>query len=220
MPGKALTKIGNYSALEWIVRRLRKCHELDGIVVNTTYHAKDDSIEILAKDLGISCFRGSENDLIKRLLGTATMVNSDALIRITGDCPLVDYELVDQMVRVYRHHFKEIDLVTNVYPRSYPDGLDVEILSRNILGQMDIKVEEPFYRECLTMYIYDNPDKFRILNIKYKNDISSLRWTLDYPQDLEFIRKIYSHFKSLDGAFTIENILEYQKSLKIASVKP
>jgi spore coat polysaccharide biosynthesis protein SpsF len=211
LPKKAILLIAGRSTLEWIILRLKSCRQLDGIVLSTTAEAEDDVLERLTRKLGIPCFRGSETDLVQRLLGTATTFGADALVRITGDCPLVDPRLVDRMVDEFRRLGDCVDLLTNVYPPTYPDGLDIEILPTSVLERLEREVESPFYRECLTRHIMDNPNKFRIVNIPCKENLAGLRWTLDYPEDLEFISSVYLKLKNLNGLFGMEDILELLK---------
>jgi spore coat polysaccharide biosynthesis protein SpsF (cytidylyltransferase family) len=209
LPDKALIKIEGRSVLEWIIRRLRHCQELSGLVVSTTNQAKDDPLQDIAENLEVPCFRGSETDLIQRLLGTAYMVSADALVRITADCPIVDSQLVDQMVRIYRRRLGEIEVVTNGCPPTFPDGLDIEILPRDTLERMDREVADSLHREWFTVYLYRHPQSYRIMNIRHGEVLTDLRWTLDYPEDLELIRRIYSYFRGSEETFTMKQVLEY-----------
>lgn len=209
LPGKATTKINGRPVIEWIVRRLRKCNTVSSIVIATSTLPSNDILEKVSERLGIPCFRGSETDLIGRHLGCAKSANADAIVRITADCPFVDYSLVDKMVSEFIRADSGVDVVTNVFPPTFPDGLDVEVISTKTLERMDREVVDSVHREWLTMYIYNNPDKFRIVNVKNDIDTSYLRWTLDYPEDLELMRVIYAAFAGNEDRFTYSEVMEF-----------
>jgi len=211
LPNKALLKIAGRPVLEWIVLRLKSCKELDQVVLSITDQKKDDVLERLAEKLSAQCFRGSETDLIQRLLGTARAFGADVVVRITGDCPLTDPDLIDRMVREFRSHMSSVDFVTNTYQRTYPDGLDIDILPLRTLERMNKEVKVPYYREYLTYYIMENPTKYRILNIAQEQNLSTLRWTLDYPEDLKFMRRVYSALKKHKGLFKMKDVLDLIK---------
>jgi spore coat polysaccharide biosynthesis protein SpsF len=217
LPNKAFLKIAGKNPIQWIAHRLHACQSLDGVWLATTIERKDDPLAAMAKQLKIPCYRGPEKDLILRLLGAARAAKADAVVRVTADCPLVDPQLVDRMVESYRAH-PRIDFVTNVYPPSYPDGLDLDILPRKTLERMDQDVKDPLHREWLTTYILERPKRFRILNIASDSDARDLRWTLDYPEDLRFLRTVFGHFirrkQSQFGMNAIIRLLEQQPQLK------
>jgi len=128
LPGKVMRTIGGRTMIECIAKRLAACKEVDQVILATSKSPENDGLQEHAASLGLPCFRGSEADLIERHGGVLEKFNGDALIRITADCPLVDPLLVDAMVRVYRNDPSGVDLVTNIFPRTFPKGLDIEIL--------------------------------------------------------------------------------------------
>lgn len=207
LPGKALMKIQGKSALEWIAFRLKACRTLNGVVLATSNQAKDDALESLAQRMSIPCFRGSETDLIQRHLGAARAHQADAILRVTGDCPLVDPKLAERMIEAARKSWKTIDFVANYFPPSFPDGLDLDILPTRTLERLDREVKAVLHREWLTTYILENPRNFRILNVSNPEDLSSLRWTLDYPEDLRFIRSVFRHLSARKPNFKMQDIL-------------
>jgi spore coat polysaccharide biosynthesis protein SpsF len=208
---KVLKKILGRTLIEHIFRRLKKTQEINEIVLTTSRKKENDVLVKHAKDIGLKYYRGEEKDLVSRLYQTNKEFKADALVRITGDCPLVDPKLIDKMVKIYRKNYKKIDFVTNVFPPTFPDGLDIEILSTSILERLDNEIKDSFYREGLTFYIMENPKKFRIYNFKNSINLSSMRWTVDYPEDLVFIREIYKTFDKKNKIFTIADILNFLK---------
>ncbi len=207
LPGKALLPIRGRSAIEWIADRLRHCRELEALVVSTSVERESDAIADLAARIGIGCVRGSEMDLVERLALTAAATGADALVRITADCPLVDPKLVDDIVLAWRRSWGDLEYVCNVFPPTFPDGLDVELLSRTVLERLHQEVADPFYRESLTAYIREHPATFRIANIEHTEDLSRLRWTLDYPEDLAFVEAVLQALHREGEVFGMREVL-------------
>lgn len=207
LPRKALRLILGKPLVQRIAERLSTCRELNGIALSTTKLPEDDALENLARRLGIPCIRGSETDLVSRLLLTARQLKADALVRITGDCPLVDSEIVDRLVRIYRKN-PNIDYCTNVFPPTFPDGLDAEIYPLAALEKLDLEIEDPLHREWFPAYVMRRPKKFSILNLSNPRNLSHLRWTVDYPEDIRLVREIYKTLKSEKGRFLMKDVLQ------------
>jgi spore coat polysaccharide biosynthesis protein SpsF len=207
LPGKVLRSIGGRPVIERIAERLTRCSEIDGIVVATSVEPRDDAVAALAGRLGLACVRGSEADLIERLGRVVADTEAEALVRITADCPLVDPSLVDRVVAVWRHSRNALDYVSNVCPPTYPDGLDVEVLSRSALARLDAEVDAPRFRESLTAYIWEHADDFRVDNVAHPTSLRGLRWTLDHPEDLAFVEAVYAELGGDDAAFGMTDVL-------------
>lgn len=207
LPGKVLRPIAGRPVIERIAERLAHCRELDEVVVATSVEPRDDAVAALAARLGLRCVRGSETDLIQRLGRVLTETRADALVRITADCPLVEPNLVDRIVALWRDSGQWLEYVSNVFPATYPDGLDVELLSRRAFERLDRDVTEPRFRESLTAYIWEHADAFRIANVEHDHDLRRLRWTLDYPADLSFVEAVYAELGDIDGGFTMRDVL-------------
>jgi len=207
LPGKVLRPIGGRPVIERIAERLARCHEIDAIVVATSVEARDDAVADLAARLGLQCVRGSEADLVQRLGCVVADTEADALVRITADCPLVDPGVVDRIVAVWRHSGGALEYVSNVFPPTYPDGLDVEVLSSPALARLDRDVLTPRFRESLTTYIWDNAGDFHIENVEGSQNLRGLRWTLDYPEDLAFIEAVYAELDADAAAFAMADVL-------------
>jgi len=211
LPGKALKKIQGRSLIEWIQYRLSFCATIDDIILCTADNAENDLLAEHAKEIGLKCFRGSETDLIKRLYGVLKEYDADGLVRITGDCPLVDPKIVDNLVNVFRENYPSVDYVCNILPPTYPDGIDVEVMSTKTFERLDNEVTNPLYREWLTMTILENPDTYHIINVKNEENLFHLRLTVDYPEDFLLVNEIFNCLHKDKGVFCLEDILDLLK---------
>lgn len=203
LPGKALARLGPCTALEWIFRRLKKAKTLSQVVFSTGSGPENRALCRLAERHGISAFSGPEADLVKRFLGALFLTDADAMVRVTGDCPWVDPDLVDKMVGIWQKN-PRVDFVTNYTPPTYPDGLDLDLTTRPALERMHRTVSTPLDREWFNAYILKHPGEFVIKHFSSPRDLSALRWTLDFPEDLAFFRRAFSLFggRSLESMRT------------------
>lgn len=210
LPKKVLRKIMDKTLIEWIKYRLSFCNEINQIVLATANTPENDPLENLARSIGLEYYRGSEKDLVSRLFEAAKKFNADAVVRITGDCPLVDPTIIDKLVSEYRKK-PELDYVCNVLPPTFPDGMDVEVISLAALKRLNNEVADPLYREWITTTLMENPDKYKVLNIPYRNNLSYLRLTVDYPEDFELTEIIFNKLHKGRKVFTMEDILKLFK---------
>ena len=151
LPGKVLMPIMGKPMLAYLIERLKRSR-VDEIVVATTDRPTDDLIEQLATNLGVGCFRGSEEDVLGRVLLAAKSVGADVIVEITGDCPLIDPDIVDQVLDVYLS--QQVDYASNTLKRTYPRGLDVQVFSTNLLDEVNILTSDPIDHENVSLYIY------------------------------------------------------------------
>jgi len=187
-------------------------------VLGTADTAENDKLVNHAKKIGLAYFRGSENDLVSRLYKTARKFSADAIVRITGDCPLVDPNLVDSLVRKYRKN-REVDYICNVFPPTYPDGMDIEIISFRALESLNKEIKDALHREWITATIMENPKKYRIFNNSYKKDISYLRLTVDYAEDFKLVEIIFKRLHKEGKVFTLEDMLSlFKKEPELADI--
>jgi len=193
LPGKVLTDVGGAPALCRVVGRLGRSSRLHEIVVATTESEQDDAVVRVCEQLSVAYFRGSEEDALDRYFCAAQQFGSDAVVRITADCPLIDAELVDDVIHAFLT--QEADFACNVLPRTYPRGLDAEAFTMHALERAWRECKEPHQREHVTPLFYERPDIFRIATVRGEQDYSRYRWTLDTQEDLRFIRAIYYHFE-------------------------
>jgi len=193
LPGKVCKKIiKNMSVIEVIILRLKKSKKINQIVVSTSDNIKDKKIINICKKLNIKFFIGNETDVLDRFYKTAVKFNADHILRITSDCPLADPLLIDSFIEKYLK--KKPDYLSNTIRPTYPDGLDIEIFNFNTLKNAWKNCKNINDREHVTQYIVKNKNLKKI-NIKNKNDYSSLRLTLDHETDLKLIKHIYNYFK-------------------------
>ena len=189
LPGKTLIKLNQYrTTLDFVVNQLSFSALLDKIVIATTNLEQDNIIETNAKTLGIDCFRGSSDDVLDRYYHCAKKFQINTIVRITSDCPLIDPQIVDRVIRKYQS--EDYDYVTNTLSRSYPIGTDVEIFSFEILEKTWQKAILPSEREHVTLFIRNKKLNFKLGNLKNSKNLGHLRWTLDRVEDLNLIRKI------------------------------
>lgn len=209
LPGKVLIRASGRSMLWHMLRRLRECHEIDEIVVATTLAERDEAIVHEAERCGVRSFRGSEDDVLDRYYRAAFAHDADAVVRVTSDCPLIDPDVVDRVVATFRGG--EYDYVSTNHPATFPDGLDTEVFSFDALREAWAHASHPHEREHVSPYIWDNPERFRIGNVAHEVDLSQReRWTLDYPEDAEFLVRIIDALHLPDGpCFRMRDVLAF-----------
>ena len=205
LPGKVLINIGGQTALCRVVRRLSRAELINEVIIATTTSLPDDAIVAEAARLQVGVFRGSENDVMGRYLGATIEFFADAVVRITSDCPLIDPDLADDVLREFCR--QKADFAFNDVPDRLPRGLDVEVFSRDALQKADSIADQPYQREHVTPVFYERPDLFKTVATRAKEDLSHYRWTLDTPQDLSLIRAIYENFSNRND-FTWHEIVK------------
>jgi len=210
LPGKVLKEIGGRTLLEILVERVKHATLVDKIIVATTDKTEDDKIVGLVEKLGLDCFRGSENDVLDRYYQAARKFKADTVIRITGDCPLMDPKVIDQVVGFYKENSDKFDYVSNIRPPTFPDGMDVEVFPFTVLEKAWKNAELPSEREHVTAYIANHPEIFRIGNVVYKYNASSVRLTVDSEEDFKLIERILKGF-DYENNFSLEDILDFRK---------
>ncbi len=210
LPGKVMKKAVGKTMIEHLLDRLSRSELIDKIVMATSEQTINDPLENLVNGLGYEVFRGSENDVLDRFYRVALKYNPDIVVRITGDCPLICYEVTDKTIDYFIS--SDYDYVYNaglppIY-NSYPGGLDTEVFSQNVLMKTWHGAKEIFEREHVTPYIRKS-GFFKIGEFACTHDLTGERWELDYPEDLEFIKKIFKDFDSL-RYFGFDDILRYK----------
>ena len=168
------------------------------LIVATTTASADDAIVEACQVEGIAVFRGSEEDVLDRYCKAAESLDLDVIVRITADCPLIDPEIIDQVVTVFLDQAP--DYASNVIQRSFPAGLDVEAVDRQVLERVREEARQKYQRAHVTSYIYENPDLFRLASVGAEADFSAHRWTVDTPEDLALIREIYKRLQNSDSS--------------------
>lgn len=188
LPGKVLMELGDGTMLACVVARLRAARTITDIVIATTTSSLDDAIVTEATRLGISIHRGSETDVLARYLGAARQSAADVVVRVTADCPLLDPRVVDAVVEAL---VPGVDYASNTHDRSFPRGLDVEALHRDTLERIARLGTSAAAREHVTAFVMEQPELFRIVQVRGEHDASDLRWTVDTDEDLALVRRLF-----------------------------
>jgi glutamate-1-semialdehyde aminotransferase/spore coat polysaccharide biosynthesis protein SpsF (cytidylyltransferase family) len=213
LPGKVLADVYGRPMLWRVVSRLGRARLLDKVLVATSENPSDDAIARFCEQEGICCFRGSETDVLDRYYQAARAHRADVVVRITSDCPLIDSVVVDKVVDRFLNG--RFDYVSNALRYTYPDGLDTEVFSFEVLEQAWREATKNSEREHVTPYLRSG--KFRVENVENDRLLPrNLRWTVDEPADLEFVRKVYAGFKGKDhfGMTEVLDFLSHESTLQ------
>lgn len=189
LPGKVLRTIGDRTMLARVVRRASRAESLSRVVVACSTEPADVAIVRECELLGIESFRGSDADVLDRYFQASRAFPADAYVRITSDCPVIDPDLIDRVIA----HFEsgDFDYVSNTVERTFPRGLDTEVFTSAGLERVWRETSEPYDRVHVTPYFSRHPDRFRLGQVTQADDQSDLRWTVDTPEDLEFMNALY-----------------------------
>jgi spore coat polysaccharide biosynthesis protein SpsF len=190
LPGKVLLPLLGEPLLTRVMRRASRATALDAVVLATTIDPADDALVDLAVREDWPITRGSEGDLLDRYVTAAREHDADVVVRITSDCPLVDPWVIDETVAAFRGGAWDY-ASSALEPRTYPRGLDVEVIAREALERAWREDGNPAWREHVTPYLYRHPESFRLLRVTAPGDFSAHRWCVDVPEDLELVRRIY-----------------------------
>lgn len=196
LPRKVLKDMGGATVLDRVLNRLGRSRLIQESLVATTIEPADDAIVEHCERTGRRVFRGSEQDVLDRYYQAAKYVKTDVVVRITSDCPLIDPEVTDATIRAFLD--RHADYASNVRVRTYPRGLDTEVMTVQALERAWSESTKPYQREHVTPYIYENPSEFKLHGIENDTDCSRHRWTVDTPEDLQLLRAIYAQFGGRD----------------------
>lgn len=204
LPGKILLDVAGTPMLARQLRRLRRSVQLDAIVIATTTNATDDPVVTLASQESVEVFRGDEHDVLGRYLGAARAHDAGLIVRVTGDCPLIDPTVVDSVVEMATSSSDRCDYASNTIRRSFPRGLDVEALHRDVLERIGRLATSTPAREHVTYFLHrERPELFDVRQVVRSTDASDLRWTVDTADDLDLIRRMFEELDA-DTATTDE----------------
>lgn len=202
LPGKVLMPVKNTTMLGFEIERIRQSRLIDKLIIATSTDPSDDIIA--AQDWGVDCCRGDLQDVLARFAHCASSFNPDHVVRLTGDCPVIDPEIIDHVIQCHLTAGK--DYTTNALERSYPDGLDVEVIRFDSLMKAHDLSHLQEDREHVTHYIYTHPELFTIQTVTVEQDHSHLRWTLDTPQDYTLLKMMIE--KQPDPYFGWQELLD------------
>lgn len=208
LPGKVLKAICGKPMILHQIDRLKTCNKIDHVVVLTSSDASDDALYEICKKNEIECFRGSLNNVLERFKFASDKYDANCIVRLTADCPLMDWDVVDDVVS--NHLLGDFDYTSNTIKPTYPDGLDVEVFSRNCLVKMYGLANKPEEKEHVTLYCYTHEKDFRLHNVINKQgDKSNFRWTVDTNEDFEFVTKIYDSLYPKNKLFNSKDIYKF-----------
>lgn len=207
LPGKVLMNAAGRPMLEHLIERLSAVPSLDGVVLATTGNVADNVLEEFSKQAGIICYRGSEDDVMARVIGAAKSAFADVVVEITGDCPIIDPQIVEQTIRMFKAH--QADYVSNAIVRSFPDGMDAQVFYLETLQRSAAMTDDALDHEHVTLHIRNHPELFSHVHLVAPPEIHwpELGLTLDEPTDFELLKKIIEHFEPTDPLFSCLDVV-------------
>lgn len=208
LPGKVLKPMLGRPMLGRQIDRIRRSRRLGRLVVATSREPTDDPVAQFCAAEGVACHRGSLNDVLARFHGAAEEFGpADHVVRLTADCPLADWTVIDDAVAL--HQAEGADLTGNGVDRTYPDGLDVEVLRRSALDRAHREATSTHDREHVTPYIYAHPQLFRIAHLKQAENLAALRWTVDNADDFRMVETVFARLLADKPDAVQADILEF-----------
>lgn len=212
LPGKVLLPLGGSPLIVRQLERIRRAQSLDHVVVATSTDPSDDEVARVVTEAGFSCVRGSLTDVLNRYVQAIEWAHADVVVRLTGDCPLMCPEVIDVIVQRFQE--SNADYVSNTLQPTYPDGLDVEVVTAAALLAVAEESTDAHEREHVTLGVYRRGDRFSLENFMdpYGQDNSTLRWTVDSPEDFAFVSEIYRRLDQSRRDFVYQDILDLVES--------
>jgi spore coat polysaccharide biosynthesis protein SpsF len=211
LPGKVMLPILGKSLLTRMAERLQMVQHAIEIVIATSVNPEDDIIEQEAINIGVPFFRGSSENLLERHYLAARRHNADIVLKIPSDCPLIDPHIIDQVIDFFFENPGKYDYVSNLHPATWPDGNDVEVMTMHCLEKTWRLATRQLEFEHTTPYIWENPDQFSIGNVSWdsgKDYSMSHRFTIDYLEDYEFIKRVYEELYPSNSNFSCQDIID------------
>lgn len=208
LPGKVMRPILGEPMLARQVERVRRAQRIGRLIVATSREVEDDPIDDLCRSLKVAFFRGALDDVLARFVSAArTFGPTDQIIRLTGDCPLADWTVIDAVVDL--HLASGADYTSNTQTLTYPKGLDVEVFKAEHLEAAFEQTRDAYDREHVTPFIYRRPERFKLANLERDPPLGDLRWTVDTAEDFAFVEGVYQALYPQNAAFTSEDILRF-----------
>tara|TARA_B100000686_G_C16643735_1_gene891593 strand:+ start:542 stop:1219 length:678 start_codon:yes stop_codon:yes gene_type:complete len=189
LPGKVLRELYGKPILGWAINRVRSASQIKRIIIATSDHESDDPIEDYCTSIGEVCYRGSLNNVANRFSEILKTEKAEAFVRISGDSPLIDPEIVDYATALYQH--TNCDLVTNIMMRTFPKGQSVEVLNSKTFINVSYSMKELIDQEHVTTFYYKNLEKFRVVNFTSGEDAASIQLSVDTTEDLKMALSIF-----------------------------
>ena len=208
LPGKMLMDIAGKPAVQWVVERAQMSKLITQVVLATTIAPADEQLAQWAQSFGVACYRGSEADVLDRYYQAVKSTGAQAVVRITGDCQLSDYQVIDAVIQKYIDGSGAYSYVSNVHPPTYPDGFDTEVFSFTALERAWHEAQLASEREHVTPYIWKHPELFPAYNVAHATDLSNYRLTLDTAEDLDLIRRVMRECLSRGGYCGLTEVID------------
>jgi spore coat polysaccharide biosynthesis protein SpsF len=206
LPGKVLAPLAGAPMLQRQVERVQRARRIGRLVVATSADRSDNPIEALCQEIGVACHRGPLDDVLARFQGALEAFGpTDHLVRLTGDCPLADWEVIDATIA--RHLETEADYTSNTLTLTFPKGQDVEVMKAEHLAAAAREAADPYEREHVTPFLYRHPERFRLVNLERDPPAPDLRWTVDTPEDFAFVTRVYEALYPANPAFTSDDVI-------------
>jgi spore coat polysaccharide biosynthesis protein SpsF len=205
LPGKVMKPLCGKPILWHIITRISYSKQIEKIIIATTDKEEDKVIVKLAEEMGVAFYRGSSDDVLDRYYQAARKFNVDPVVRITADCPLIDPEIMDNIIDYYLKG--DYDYVSNGLKPTLPDGLDTEVFSFKSLEKVWAEAKKPSEREHVTSYIYNHPELLKIHNYENDVDLSGMRWVVDEEADYQFISEVYKNLYKDGKIFYVKDII-------------
>jgi spore coat polysaccharide biosynthesis protein SpsF len=205
LPGKVLLRTCGKPLLQHQIERVRRCRTIATLVVATSDSPEDAPIAALCEQLGVGVFRGDLHDVLDRMVRAARPHAPGWFVRLTGDCPLADPAVIDQVVQACREH--GVDYASNALHPTFPDGLDAECMRFAVLEEAWREARKPSAREHVTPFIHTQPRRYVLREVRHTPDLSGLRWTVDDPVDFVFVSQVYEHLYARQPEFGMDDVL-------------
>lgn len=207
LPGKVLAEINGKPMIYWQLQRIYRATNVQKVVVATSIDPTDDPLVDFLNLNKVLYVRGSLDNVKERFDNVITQFPAKSFIRLTGDCPLVMPSLIDDLVEAFSN--AGVDYLSNTIKPTYPDGLDIEVVKSEAFRRLDNSTLSKAEMEHVTYGLYSRKGQFTTQNFVNSQDLSNLRWTVDYQEDLDFVRNIFSHFKGQEDSFDFQDLLDY-----------
>lgn len=207
LPGKILKEVLGRPLLQYQIERIKKVKSIDQIIVATTMKEEDNQIVDFCKEQPILYYRGSEEDVLERYYQTALQFNGDIIVRLTSDCPIIDPNIIENVINYYKQ--QDFDYVSNTLERTFPRGMDTEVFSFEVLKKAFIEADGLHFREHVTPYLYLNPNIFKLGSIESDINNSRYRLTVDTTEDFTLIQKIINDLYPINRQFSLEEVIKW-----------
>lgn len=212
LPNKIFLPLAGKPLLQRQLERIQAASAPFELIVATTTDPSDDAVRDLCKAIGVKCFSGHPTDLLDRHYQAALREKAGAVVKIPSDCPLIDPRVIDRVLNTFLQRYEHVDFVSNLHPPTYPDGNDVEAMPMTILEIAWREAKKNYEREHTTPFIWEQPERFRLMNVVWETGLDyskSHRFTIDYPEDYEFIKAVYDELWTAHSPiFSLGDILQ------------